>query len=68
MAVMFVGMLLHQRKSIIKKVIAGTDVQFSESFEIDGQEILKDRRRIEGAGQLLSELLAEMERWPIHRN
>jgi bifunctional non-homologous end joining protein LigD len=28
---------LHQRKAALKKIVAGTDVQFSESFEIDGQ-------------------------------
>jgi bifunctional non-homologous end joining protein LigD len=28
---------LHQRKAELKKIISGTDVQFSESFEIDGQ-------------------------------
>jgi bifunctional non-homologous end joining protein LigD len=27
---------LHQRKAELKKIIAGTDIQFSESFEIDG--------------------------------
>ncbi|TYL86644.1 DNA ligase [Bradyrhizobium rifense] len=30
---------LSQRKAELKKIIAGTDVQFSESFEIDGQEM-----------------------------
>ena len=30
---------LHQRKAELKKIIAGTDIQFSESFEIDGQEM-----------------------------
>jgi bifunctional non-homologous end joining protein LigD len=28
---------LHQRKAELKKIVVGTDVQFSESFEIDGQ-------------------------------
>jgi bifunctional non-homologous end joining protein LigD len=28
---------LHQRKSELKKIVAGIDIQFSESFEIDGQ-------------------------------
>jgi bifunctional non-homologous end joining protein LigD len=28
---------LFQRKTELKKIIAGTDIQFSESFEIDGQ-------------------------------
>jgi bifunctional non-homologous end joining protein LigD len=27
---------LHQLKAQLKKIIAGTDIQFSESFEIDG--------------------------------
>ncbi|MEH2485855.1 non-homologous end-joining DNA ligase [Bradyrhizobium sp. AZCC 2230] len=30
---------LIQRKAELKKIIAGTDVQFSESFEIDGPEL-----------------------------
>jgi bifunctional non-homologous end joining protein LigD len=30
---------LHQRKAELKKIIAGTDVQFSESFEIEGPEM-----------------------------
>ncbi|MET4235531.1 bifunctional non-homologous end joining protein LigD [Bradyrhizobium sp. LA6.10] len=30
---------LHQRKVALKKIIAGSDVQFSESFEIDGREM-----------------------------
>lgn len=30
---------LFQRKTELKKIIAGTDVQFSESFEIEGREI-----------------------------
>jgi bifunctional non-homologous end joining protein LigD len=28
---------LHHRKAELRKIIAGTDIQFSESFEIDGQ-------------------------------
>ena len=28
-----------QRKAELKKIIAGTDIQFSESFEIDGQDM-----------------------------
>jgi bifunctional non-homologous end joining protein LigD len=31
---------LHQRKAELKKVIAGADIQFSESFEVDGAEML----------------------------
>jgi bifunctional non-homologous end joining protein LigD len=30
---------LHRRKAELKKIIAGTDIQFSESFEVDGQEM-----------------------------
>jgi bifunctional non-homologous end joining protein LigD len=30
---------LVRRKAELKKIIAGTDIQFSESFEIDGQEM-----------------------------
>jgi bifunctional non-homologous end joining protein LigD len=32
---------LFQRKSMLQKLIAGTDIQFSESFEVDGQEMYK---------------------------
>jgi bifunctional non-homologous end joining protein LigD len=32
---------LHQRKSELKKIVAGTDIQFSESFEIDGQAMFE---------------------------
>ena len=32
---------LHQRKSLLKKLIAKTDIQLSESFEIDGVEMFK---------------------------
>ncbi|WP_213286127.1 non-homologous end-joining DNA ligase [Bradyrhizobium sp. sGM-13] len=30
---------LHERKALLRKTIDGTDVQFSESFEIDGSEM-----------------------------
>src|SRR6202158_4408828 len=32
---------LFERKTLLKKIIAETDVQFSESFEIDGREMYK---------------------------
>src|ERR1700687_3831852 len=32
---------LFERKTLLKKIIAATDVQFSESFEIDGREMYK---------------------------
>src|SRR6201996_1398416 len=32
---------LFERKALLKKNIAGTDIQFSESFEVDGGEIFK---------------------------
>jgi bifunctional non-homologous end joining protein LigD len=32
---------LHERKAVLKKIIADTDVQFSESFEVDGREMYK---------------------------
>jgi hypothetical protein len=32
---------LHRRKSELKKIVAGTDIQFSESFEIDGQAMFE---------------------------
>jgi bifunctional non-homologous end joining protein LigD len=31
---------LHQRKAELKRIIAGADIQFSESFEVDGPEML----------------------------
>ncbi|MCK1396865.1 non-homologous end-joining DNA ligase [Bradyrhizobium sp. 4] len=33
------GLPLFQRKAELKKIISGTDVQFSESFEIEGREM-----------------------------
>ena len=33
------GLPLHQRKAHLKKLIADTDVQFSESFQVDGREM-----------------------------
>lgn len=30
---------LHQRKAALKKIISGTDIQFSESFEIEGADM-----------------------------
>jgi len=35
------GLPLHERKAVLKKIIADTDVQFSESFEVDGREMYK---------------------------
>jgi bifunctional non-homologous end joining protein LigD len=32
---------LHQRKAQLKKIIAGTEIQFSESFEVDGQAMFE---------------------------
>jgi len=32
---------LVQRKAELKKIVAGTDIQFSESFEIDGREMFE---------------------------
>jgi bifunctional non-homologous end joining protein LigD len=42
---------LFERKALFKKIIAETDVQFSESFEIDGREMYKQACKIglEGA-------------------
>src|SRR6201999_338855 len=31
----------HQRKSELKKIVAGTDIQFSDSFEVDGREMFE---------------------------
>src|ERR1700743_1706691 len=31
----------HQRKAELKKIIAGTDIQLSESFEVDGQAMFQ---------------------------
>jgi bifunctional non-homologous end joining protein LigD len=48
---------LIERKALLKKLIADTDAQFSESFEIDGQEMFKhacsvrrEGRRVQGQG------------------
>ncbi|WP_461317224.1 non-homologous end-joining DNA ligase [Bradyrhizobium embrapense] len=30
---------LHERKTTLKKIVAGTDIQFSESFDVDGPEM-----------------------------
>ena len=35
------GLPLHQRKALLKSVVAEADVQFSESFEVDGPEMFK---------------------------
>ncbi|UEM18071.1 non-homologous end-joining DNA ligase (plasmid) [Bradyrhizobium barranii subsp. barranii] len=32
---------LHQRKGELRRIVAGTDLQFSESFEIDGQAMFE---------------------------
>jgi bifunctional non-homologous end joining protein LigD len=32
---------LHERKGTLKKIVAGTDIQFSESFEIEGQAMFE---------------------------
>ena len=32
---------LFERKALLKKIIAETDIQFSESFEVDGREMYK---------------------------
>jgi bifunctional non-homologous end joining protein LigD len=32
---------LFERKALLKKLVADTDVQFSDSFEVDGQEMFK---------------------------
>jgi bifunctional non-homologous end joining protein LigD len=32
---------LFERKALLKKLVTGTDIQFSESFEVDGQEMFK---------------------------
>ncbi len=37
---------LHQRKAELKKIITGTDVQFSESFETDGREMYRHACRL----------------------
>jgi len=45
---------LIQRKALLKKTLADTDIQFSESFEVDGKEMFKHlqdrlrRRRLQG--------------------
>ena len=37
---------LIERKALLKKLIANTDIQFSESFEVDGQEMFKHACKI----------------------
>jgi bifunctional non-homologous end joining protein LigD len=37
---------LFERKALLKKIIAKTDIQFSESFEIDGREMYKHACKI----------------------
>jgi bifunctional non-homologous end joining protein LigD len=32
---------LFERKALLKKIVFETDIQFSESFEIDGREMYK---------------------------
>ena len=32
---------LFERKALLKKIMSGTDIQFSESFEVDGREMYK---------------------------
>ena len=51
---------LIERKALLKKTIDKTDIQFSESFEIDGAAMYKhactiglERRRLESARQPL---------------
>ena len=41
---------LCERKALLNKLIADTDVQFSESFEVDGREMFKHacRNGLEG--------------------
>lgn len=51
---------LIQRKAELRKIVDGTDVQFSESFEIEGREMFAHAcnsvwRRLEGARCSLSE-------------
>src|SRR5258707_63068 len=40
------GLPLYERKAVLKKIIADTDVQFSESFEVDGREMYKQACKI----------------------
>jgi bifunctional non-homologous end joining protein LigD len=37
---------LFQRKAELKKIIAGTDVQYSESFEVDGREMFEHAYKV----------------------
>jgi bifunctional non-homologous end joining protein LigD len=37
---------LCERKAVLKKIIVGTDLQFSESFEIEGREMYKQACKI----------------------
>src|SRR5256885_1560401 len=40
------GLPLYERKAVLKKTIADTDVQFSESFEIEGREMYKQACKV----------------------
>jgi len=40
------GLPLYERKVVLKKIIADTDVQFSESFEIEGREMYKQACKV----------------------
>jgi bifunctional non-homologous end joining protein LigD len=40
------GVPLHERKAVLRKIIADTDVQFSESFEIEGREMYQQACKI----------------------
>jgi bifunctional non-homologous end joining protein LigD len=56
---------LFGRKAVLQKLITGTAIQFSESFEIDGQEMYEhacsvglEGCRLQGAGQ-------QVPGWPV---
>ncbi|WP_315740088.1 non-homologous end-joining DNA ligase [Bradyrhizobium sp. SZCCHNR1093] len=72
---------LFERKAQLKKLVAGTDVQFSESFEIDGHEMfshackiglegvvskVRDSRYVSGRGNVwVKKTCAQRETLPI---
>jgi bifunctional non-homologous end joining protein LigD len=56
---------LVERKALLKKIISGTDIQFSESFEVDGKEMHEHVCKtglegfVQGAGQQVSDRQGE---------
>src|ERR1700761_6921299 len=56
---------LHERKALLKKLIAGTAIQYSESFEVDGPEIYRHACKV-GLEGVVSKVLDS--RYPTGRS